>query len=148
MSITTRLCITTLALLLSAPPIVGANPPEGDVKTIERFSLILYDFDSAEPGTANERILSDYVLPSIDSTTEISIAGFSDVVGQEEHNYRLALARATKIADRIRRKMGAKGFKSLVAAAHREEEAPYRYELAEGRMYSRTVVITLTKRGG
>jgi hypothetical protein len=43
-------------------------------------------------------------------------------LGQEPLNFELALERA-------------------------EEEAPYRYEIAEGRMYSRTVIITLKKKG-
>ncbi|MBC8145492.1 MAG: hypothetical protein H7X80_07890 [bacterium] len=145
MTASIRLCIT--ALVLTSAFVAHANPPEGEITTIERYSLILYDFDSAEPGRMNQRILDDHVLPEINANTEISIAGYSDVVGQEEHNYRLALARATRIATLIRRALGPEGYKSLEATAYREEDAPYRYDLSEGRMFSRTVIITLKKRG-
>ena len=152
MTNTHRLGIAAI-VLLAAPvltPSVFAQteaPLEAATKTISRFSLILYDFDSDEPGKLNERILNEYVYPEIEEKSDIDIVGYSDVVGQEKHNYELALRRAKKIGARITRRFDAGEFKSLTATAVGEEQAPYRYDLPEGRLLSRTVIITLETEG-
>jgi outer membrane protein OmpA-like peptidoglycan-associated protein len=147
MSRTLRFCLAAASLL--TPLSASATPPEDPptITTIEKFSLILYDFDSAEPGSRNQRILDEYVYPSVEPGTEISIVGYSDVVGQELHNYELARARATRIASKIKGKLGSDAYRSIEALAYGEEQAPYRHDLPEGRMLSRTVVITLRTQG-
>lgn len=135
-----RFGLTVIVLLSLA---AASLPAQTTVTTIDRFSLILYDFDSAEPSPINARILKEHVYPEITPRTEISIVGYSDVVGQEEHNYELARLRSNKVASLVRDAFNARDYKSLTATAFGEEHAPYRYDLPEGRFLSRTVIITL-----
>jgi outer membrane protein OmpA-like peptidoglycan-associated protein len=139
----------TAAIFLLIPAVSAAqsdaqsDAPE--ITTIDRFSLILYAFDSDEPGPINQRILDEYVLPEISGRSEIDIVGYSDVVGQERHNFELAQRRARKVATGIARESA--GYASMSATAAGEEQAPYRYDLPEGRLLSRTVVITVKTKG-
>jgi outer membrane protein OmpA-like peptidoglycan-associated protein len=149
-----RFCLTAAILLapIMVPVVAAAQPsgidaPELEPTTIDRFSLILYAFDSDEPGPLNQRILDEYVVPEISKRSEISIVGYSDVVGQEVHNIDLARRRARKVATGIMKSAGAGAYASMSASAVGEEQAPYRYDLPEGRLLSRTVIITVKTKG-
>lgn len=58
----------------------------GEEKTLEKYNLILFPFDSYDAGPRNERILNEYVLPRCFSSSEVEIVGHTDVVGMYEHN--------------------------------------------------------------
>lgn len=66
-------------------------------KTIDKYSLILFDFDDASLGTDNQRILEQMVLPSISALSKVTIVGYSDRIGNDEHNNKLSRERAEAV---------------------------------------------------
>lgn len=66
-------------------------------KVIDRYSLILFDFDKADFDKRNQSILS-FIKKRISSDAQVSITGFTDQTGDEEHNMKLAQMRAATTA--------------------------------------------------
>ena len=110
---------------------------EGDYE-IERFSLILFDFDKANIESDNLKII-DFIKGRIKSTSEIEIIGYTDRTGNLEYNQKLAEQRgvsAQKSLGRDDAKVTGLGSTKLL----------YNNDLPEGRFYCRTVnIIVKTK---
>ena len=102
---------------------------------IERFSLILFDFDEALIEGNNERII-DIISDRIKPGSEIDITGYTDRTGDEEHNKALSERRA-------RTTRNALGRSDAEVNGVGEEKLLYDNSLPEGRFYSRTVVVTV-----
>ncbi|MBS1536789.1 MAG: OmpA family protein [Bacteroidetes bacterium] len=100
-------------------------------KTIDLYNLILFDFDKAVIDRRNMSILN-FVKKRISSNSRVSIRGFTDQTGDEEHNSRLALMRATAAAQAL-------GLKPSVANSKSEQH--FSNTTPEGRFYNRTVII-------
>lgn len=66
-------------------------------KTVDKYSLILFDFDKATLGEENQRILEQMVLPSISALSKVSIVGYSDRIGNDEYNMKLSRERAESV---------------------------------------------------
>lgn len=62
--------------------------------TISKFSLIVFDFDSPEISAVDTKILLDNVIPAISHKSTVKIYGYSDRIGQQDYNQKLALERA------------------------------------------------------
>lgn len=110
---------------------------EGDYE-IERFSLILFDFDKASIESDNLKII-DFIKGRIKSNSEIEIIGYTDRTGNLEYNQELAEQRgvsAQKSLGRDDAKVTGLGSTKLL----------YNNDLPEGRFYCRTVnIIVKTK---
>ncbi len=65
---------------------------EGDYK-LEKFSLILFDFDKATIDANNKNIV-DYIKKRIQTDSEIEIIGYTDRTGSPEYNKQLSKRRA------------------------------------------------------
>ncbi len=102
---------------------------------IERFSLILFDFDEALIEGNNERII-DIISDRIKPGSEINITGYTDRTGDEEHNKALSERRARTTRDAL-------GRSDAEVRGVGEEKLLYDNSLPEGRFYSRTVVVTV-----
>lgn len=113
----------------------------GEEKTLEKYNLILFPFDSYDAGPRNERILNEYVLPRCFSSSEVEIVGHTDVVGMYEHNKKLSANRAATVERAI--KTRTKGVKTLLARGVGEDDPIYDNNLPEGRFYNRTVQIII-----
>ncbi len=102
---------------------------------IERFSLILFDFDKARILGKNKKIV-DFIKSRIKPESEIEISGFTDRTGSSDYNKRLSERRA---------KSAKKAFNRPDATARGigEERLLYENELPEGRFYCRTVKIVV-----
>ncbi len=100
---------------------------------IERFSLILFDFDKAAIEGNNKNII-DFISSRIKPESEIEIYGYTDRTGDDEYNLKLSenRARATKRS---------LGLKDAVSQGIGEQKLLYDNELPEGRFYCRTVQI-------
>ena len=70
-------------------------------KVITKYSLVLFDFDSANISEQNRLIIDKYVIPNIKYGATVDIYGFSDRIGQAEYNKRLSIARANAVKDYI-----------------------------------------------
>jgi outer membrane protein OmpA-like peptidoglycan-associated protein len=66
-------------------------------KSIDKYSLILFDFDKATLGEENQRILEQMVLPSISAISKVSIVGYSDRIGNDDYNMKLSRERAESV---------------------------------------------------
>ncbi len=105
---------------------------QGDYE-IERFSLILFDFDKATVEGNNKQII-DFIKSRIKENSEIEILGFADRTGNQEYNQKLAERRAIatqKAIGRIDAKAIGIGSSQLL----------YNNDIPEGRFYCRTVNI-------
>ena len=107
---------------------------QGDYE-IERFSLILFDFDKATIEGSNKNII-DFIKSRIKDNSEIEILGYADRTGNLEYNQKLAERRAIatqKAIGRIDAKAIGIGSSQLL----------YNNDIPEGRFYCRTVNIVV-----
>ena len=112
-----------------------ARQEEG--KMVERYSLIVFDFNSAQLNASNQRIV-DRVKARIQPETRVRIVGYADRSGNPEYNRNLARKRCLEVQrvldlsdDRVT--LEPVGSDRLI----------YENETPEGRSYSRTVQIEL-----
>lgn len=68
-------------------------------RTIDKYSLILFDFDKATLNDDNSRVLEQMVLPSIKVNSKVSIVGYTDRIGTAEHNLKLSTDRANTVKE-------------------------------------------------
>ncbi len=100
---------------------------------IDRYSLILFEFDSPNLGLLNERIasiISGRILPE----SEVLVVGQTDRIGDTQHNIRLSQGRALSTTEAL-------GLSSDLATGEGENIEIYDNDLPEGRFYSRTVRV-------
>ena len=103
-----------------------------DGDEIDRFSLILFDFNNAELDEDNKRIIST-IQKRIKNNSVIEIIGTTDRIGSDEHNARLSQERANSVRSAINRK-GA-------SATGTGKSSEFDNDLPEGRFYCRTVNV-------
>ncbi len=128
--------------------VVKGNDLRIDVKTIqeiqretegnyeiERFSLILFDFDKANIEGINKRII-EFISGRIKPNSEVEIIGYTDRTGDAEYNKKLSARRAEAAKSALK-------LPSASAKGVGEEELLYNNDIPEGRFYSRTVNITV-----
>ncbi|HVK36939.1 MAG TPA: OmpA family protein [Candidatus Kapabacteria bacterium] len=104
-------------------------------RVIDRYSLILFDFDRAALEGVNLAIAQD-VRSRIGPGANVSVTGSTDRIGDEAYNEKLSLERArnvAKILDVAPERVSGLGERSLL----------FDNELPEGRFYSRTVTIVV-----
>lgn len=105
---------------------------------VEKFSLILFDFDKATIEAQNIKIV-DFIKSRTKPESEIEIIGYTDRTGSPEYNKRLSQRRA----DATRDALGRRDAKSIGVG---QERLLYNNDLPEGRFYCRTVeIIVKTK---
>jgi outer membrane protein OmpA-like peptidoglycan-associated protein len=112
-------------------------------KTIDRYSLVLFPFNSPEAGPLNERILREHVYSDIRQGAQIDVEGHTDVVGLEDVNLRLSGARSNTVTTGIRRNVKSSLVAKLEGKGVGEESPLYNNELPEGRFYNRTVQVVI-----
>ncbi|MCX6140009.1 MAG: OmpA family protein [Candidatus Kapabacteria bacterium] len=66
-------------------------------RTVDKYSLILFDFDKATLTEDNSRILEQMVLPNIASTSKVKIIGYTDRIGNDVYNEKLSRERAETV---------------------------------------------------
>lgn len=105
------------------------------LRSSERFSLILFDFDTAELTEENKQILKR-VHNRLSPQHRIFVVGSTDATGSEEYNRQLSLRRAQAIARFLRIPSG-----DVQGIGIDGDSFPQ--SLPEGRLYSRRVEILL-----
>ncbi len=109
-------------------------------KEVGRYSLILFDYNKATLNSYNKRI-SDTIRTAIPAGADISVTGYSDRIGGDEHNRKLSEDRAKNAAASL-------GLKNAKVKGVGKSVVLYDNDLPEGRFYSRTVNILVEKKGG
>lgn len=107
---------------------------EGD-KRIDRYSLILFDFNASNLSIINSRIL-DYINSNINGNSTVVVEGFTDRVGDESYNLELSKRRAESVWKLIN-----VSNKSFIGFG--ESNLLYSNDLPEGRFYCRTVRVNV-----
>jgi len=111
-----------------------------------RFSVI-FEFDDSKATATYEKYLTDIVTPKIPNGGTVIIHGYTDIIGDENHNQTLSMARANEVksiiekslskADRSDVKFETYGFGEDQSLSLFENKFP------EERFYNRTVVIDI-----
>lgn len=145
----TALILVTAAINLSAQmqessPADPATPYILSGRTINKYSLMLFPFNSAELSAVSRRILNEHVLEDIVEKAKVEVIGYNDVIGLEDYNKKLSRKRADGVANHIRKNVKAK-YDTLVVKAVGEDDPLYTNMLPEGRFYNRTVQIIIVQ---
>ncbi len=112
----------------------GRLEDAGDAQ-IERFQLILFDFNDVNVSGANARLLA-LIRSRISPTTQVRIIGVTDVLGSSEYNADLSLRRAREVARQLQ-------VPGATIIGMGERDSRFDNGLPEGRAYNRTVIIEL-----
>lgn len=109
-------------------------------KTREVYNLILFKYNSSDMGKWNRMILDEFVFPRVTGVSDVSVGGYTDILGTDEYNLKLSGNRANAVkgemASRIKGKV-----KSMTATGYGETTPLYINDLPEGRYYNRTVQV-------
>jgi outer membrane protein OmpA-like peptidoglycan-associated protein len=120
------------------------TPPKNE--EVMRFSVI-YEFDESKAITIYERYLTDVVLPKIPVGGTVIIQGYTDVIGDEDHNQKLAVARANDVRAILEnglKRAGRTDVKFEVFGLGEDEKlSPFENKFPEERFYNRTVIIDI-----
>ena len=106
--------------------------------TINKYSLVLFDFDSPLLTEQNKQVLDKFVIPNIKFGSSVDIYGYSDRIGQAEYNRRLSLQRANSVRDYIQLKN--RNVRIRTNGLGNDTEI-FDNEIPVGRQLSRTVQI-------
>lgn len=107
-------------------------------RTIDKYSLILFDFDKSTINEDNQRILEQMVLPSIKSNSKVAIIGYTDRIGNDDYNAKLSRERAESV--RVFLASRAKDA-SITASGVGETRQIFTNDMPIGRQLSRTVQV-------
>ncbi len=107
-------------------------------RTISKYSLILFDFDSPEISAMDKEIITKSIIPEIKFNSTVQVYGYSDRIGEEGYNKNLAMKRANNVKDFLSSKV--KNAKYEVFGVGEAVEI-FNNDLPTGRQLSRTVQI-------
>ena len=128
---------TTAHLVLWTPPAE---------EEMMRFSII-YEFNNSEAIALYDKYLTEVVAPKIPTNGSVLIHGHTDIIGGEDANLKLSLARANDVKG-ILKKALAKSNRTDVTFDVRgfgedENLAPFDNKYPEERFYNRSVIIDI-----
>jgi len=115
-----------------------------------RFSVI-YEFNDSKAILIYQKYLTDVVAPKIPTNGTVIIHGHADIIGNDEYNLKLSLARANdvkKIIESALAKSGRTDVKFEVNGYGEDvNHSPFKNEFPEERSYNRTVIIDIFNAG-
>jgi outer membrane protein OmpA-like peptidoglycan-associated protein len=104
-------------------------------KEIDKYSLILFEFDKADIEGTNKKII-DFIKSRIKKNSSVKIEGFTDRTGDALYNKKLSERRANTTLKSL-------SFMNSEAVGIGEDLLLHDNDLPEGRFYCRTVDITV-----
>lgn len=107
-------------------------------RTISKYSLVLFDFDSDAISDQDKRTIDQYIVPSIKANSTVQIYGYTDRIGDENYNKGLAQRRANNVQKYISGKVKNVKFETFGLG---EGVQIFNNENQTGRQLSRTVQI-------
>lgn len=108
-----------------------------DDKRVERYSLILFNFNTTNI-TEQHRESIKMVNSRISPESKVQIIGYTDRIGNPEYNMQLSRDRASNVAKLLNAKE-----ENITIIGNGGEVFLYDNNLPEGRSYNRTVRITV-----
>ena len=116
------------------------------IKESIRFSVI-YEFNESKSIAIYEKYLTEIVTPKIPVGGTVIIQGHTDIIGEDNYNQKLSLARANDVKMIIEKSLAKSGRKDVKFEIHGYgEDASYSLfenKFPEERFYNRTVVIDI-----
>ena len=106
-------------------------------RKIERFSLIVFDYNSATITKPNQRVLEE-VKHRIQPNSTVTIAGYADRTGEQSYNQELTTRRCIEV-----QKFLGLADNRVTLVAKGKTELLYDNTTSQGRNYSRTVQVTI-----
>jgi len=107
-------------------------------RMVEKFSLILFDFDKSEITSDNSRILDKVVLPAIKFNSIVKVYGYTDRTGEPDYNKKLSMQRADAVRSYLEGKVKAARYET---AGVGEDLLLFENDMPAGRQLSRTVQV-------
>jgi outer membrane protein OmpA-like peptidoglycan-associated protein len=107
-------------------------------KTISKYSLILFDFDKFDISDKDLSTINEYIIPAIKYNSIVKIYGYTDRIGEEKYNTKLAEKRALKVKEILESKVKSANFEVVGVG---EGNFIYDNDLPTGRQLSRTVQV-------
>ena len=108
-----------------------------DDKRIEKFSLILFEYDKADLTPFQQTVLQD-IKKRIQPNSKVIISGFTDRIGEKDYNRELAKKRCSET-----QKILNISSNNLVIRPIGSDELLYNNDTPQGRSYCRTVKIEI-----
>jgi outer membrane protein OmpA-like peptidoglycan-associated protein len=113
---------------------------------VMRFSII-YEFDESKATSIYEKYLTDIVIPKIPAGGRVVLHGYTDIIGDEEHNQTLSLARANDVRNILTDGLAKAGKSGVTFEVYGFGEdqglSPFENKYPEERFYNRTVIIDI-----
>lgn len=112
-------------------------------KALEKYALILFDFDRADIKEQNKAVL-DQIIERIRQlpAARVKIVGHTDIIGKEDYNLRLSERRARAVYDQIL-DGGITASERITYEGIGSRDPLYDNGLPEGRALNRTVTVSL-----
>jgi|GEM_PF-211453 len=107
-------------------------------KTISKYSLVVFDFDSPDISAYDQKIIEKYILPSIKFNSTVAIYGYTDDIGSAAYNKKLAGQRAENVKNFISAKNPSAKYEVYAVG---EESNIVNNKIPVGRQLSRTVQV-------
>lgn len=104
-------------------------------REFEYYSLILFDFGKFKLETQHKSVL-DFITRRVTPSSQVTIEGFTDNIGEEKINKKISEKRAKEVAKWL-------GLLNARTVGVGEDYLLYDNSLPEGRFYCRTVKITI-----
>jgi outer membrane protein OmpA-like peptidoglycan-associated protein len=112
-------------------------------KVLEKYALILFDFDSSDIKERNKAIV-DQIIERMQAfpSAEVKVFGHTDTIGTEDYNLKLSEKRAKAVYEQILAG-GIEGMDRITYAGAGPYDPLYDNKLPEGRALNRTVTVSL-----
>ncbi len=106
-------------------------------RTIEKISLILFDFDRSDLSEQNQQLL-DHAATRLTERSTVLIRGYTDRLGEDAYNLALSQKRSVGVREAMLRRLPGQPLRSEGVG---ESSLLFDNDLPEGRFYCRTVQI-------
>lgn len=112
-------------------------------KVIERYALVLFEFDKAEI-TGRNQIIVDRIVKRIQELPDalVKVIGHTDIIGKEDYNMKLSMRRANAVFNKIA-VIDPSAPKRTTLTGDGPHNPPYDNNFPEGRAFNRTVIVTI-----
>ncbi|PKL85272.1 MAG: hypothetical protein CVV22_09045 [Ignavibacteriae bacterium HGW-Ignavibacteriae-1] len=107
-------------------------------RTISKYSLVVFGFDSPEVSETDKRIVLNNIVPNIKFNSTVQIYGYTDRIGDEKYNKELAGKRAESVLKLLQSKVRDAKYETYAVG---ESVLVYDNNKTAGRQLSRTVQI-------
>jgi outer membrane protein OmpA-like peptidoglycan-associated protein len=127
--------------------VVHARDTVNADKSLERYHLLLFDYSSSsELGQNSDEVLNK-LAASITPDARVTITGHTDITGDPSFNEKLSYDRASRASILLSNKLRqfGKPVPSLELEARGSKDLLFDNSVAEGRMLSRTVRVSIER---